>query len=286
MNLLDLVQRTATPEPWHEGDNIPWHEPGFSERMLQEHLSQQHDMASRRGDLIDRQVAWVHETVLGDETTRVLDLGCGPGLYCERLARLGHECVGIDYSPASIAYAREIATREELACRYTEGDIRTTDYVDEDGAFGLVMLLYGEFNVFRPQDARHILAKAREALTAGGVLLLEPHREDAMRRLGQEGATWHTAESGLFGGQPHLVLSESFWDETAMAATTRYYVVAAETADVTAFAQSFQAYDEAGYREVLADAGFEDVQIHPSLIGDDEPRLADLYAITARVADE
>jgi len=28
----------------------------------------------------------------------VLDLGCGPGLYASRLARLGHECTGIDYT--------------------------------------------------------------------------------------------------------------------------------------------------------------------------------------------
>ena len=37
---------------------------------------------------------------------RVLDLGCGPGLYTTRLAKLGHTCVGIDFSPASIAYAK------------------------------------------------------------------------------------------------------------------------------------------------------------------------------------
>ena len=27
------------PEPWDEGDNIPWNEPGFSRRMLREHLT-------------------------------------------------------------------------------------------------------------------------------------------------------------------------------------------------------------------------------------------------------
>jgi len=48
MSLLDLVRRSAGPAPWAEGDNIPWHDPGFSERMLEIHLSQAHDMASRR----------------------------------------------------------------------------------------------------------------------------------------------------------------------------------------------------------------------------------------------
>lgn len=93
--LLDLVNRIPVPEPWQEGDNIPWNEPGFSKRMLDEHLSQEHDAASRRLSKIGEQVDWIHSELLGGHSTRVLDLCCGPGLYTSRLAALGHECVGI-----------------------------------------------------------------------------------------------------------------------------------------------------------------------------------------------
>ena len=48
MNLLHVIQRSPAPVPWAEGENIPWHDPAFSERMLTEHLSQAHDAASRR----------------------------------------------------------------------------------------------------------------------------------------------------------------------------------------------------------------------------------------------
>lgn len=48
LTLLDIAARTLPPAPWAEGDNIPWDEPTFSERMLREHLSQHHEMASRR----------------------------------------------------------------------------------------------------------------------------------------------------------------------------------------------------------------------------------------------
>ena len=48
MNLSELVARFGlAPEPWVEGRTIPWDDPGFSQRMLREHLSQQHDGASR-----------------------------------------------------------------------------------------------------------------------------------------------------------------------------------------------------------------------------------------------
>ena len=57
--ILDIVHRTPKPAPWSEGDNIPWDDPGFSERMLAEHLSQQHDLASRRSETIDQHLDWI-----------------------------------------------------------------------------------------------------------------------------------------------------------------------------------------------------------------------------------
>src|SRR5574340_1046753 len=149
LTLLDLINRMPTPAPWEEGDNIPWDEPGFSERMLAEHLSQEHDAASRRLRKIERQVEWIHSEVLGGRATRVLDLCCGPGLYTSRLAARGHECAGIDFSPAAIAYAKQQAGAGKLACRYQQEDVRQADF---GGGFGLVMMLYGQFNVFQRSE--------------------------------------------------------------------------------------------------------------------------------------
>lgn len=34
MKLEDIINRTVSPAPWKDGYKIPWHEPGFSQRML------------------------------------------------------------------------------------------------------------------------------------------------------------------------------------------------------------------------------------------------------------
>jgi SAM-dependent methyltransferase len=107
--LIDIVERTAQPAPWTEGDNIPWSDPEFSKRMLTEHLSQDHDLASRRTETIDGHVDWIFSSVLGGHPGRVLDLGCGPGLYAHRLARRGCDCVGVDFSPASILSSNQFS---------------------------------------------------------------------------------------------------------------------------------------------------------------------------------
>ncbi len=283
MNLVDLVGRARPPTPWAEGDNIPWHDPAFSQRMLAEHLSQGHDAASRRFATIDRHVGWIHDTVLGGRCTRVLDLGCGPGLYAIRLARLGHACVGIDYSPASIAYARREAEAANVDCTYRLADIRNGGY---GTGYGLALLIFGELNVFPREHAMRILAGVRRALEPGGVLVLEPHTFAAVRRLGERPPDWYTASGALFGDAPHAVLREHFWDGPAEVATIRTYVVDAASGAVARYAQSMQAYREDEYVALLRSAGFDDIVVHPSLTGDEAGEAAEYCAIVARVSPD
>ncbi len=279
MILRDIFDRKSPPEPWSEGDNIPWSNPGFSRRMLREHLAQSHDLASRRSDKIDAHVEWIHREVLSGNPTKILDLGCGPGLYSSRLARLGHRCVGIDFSPASMEYAKEQAASENLSCGYLHADIRFTEY---GSGYGLAMLIFGEFNVFKPADAVHIMGKAHAALDEGGVLLLEAHTSEAIREFGLRPASWYSAESGLFSDLPHLCLQENFWDTESETVTRRYFIVDAASEEVSRFAQSLKAYSKEQYRAILENAGFADVRFHASLIGREDPSQPGLLVITAR----
>ena len=279
MNLTDLLQRTP-PAAWTEGDNIPWNEPGFSERMLKEHLSQDHDAASRRTETIQRHCAWIYEKLLSSKTGNVLDLGCGPGLYASRLANKGCSVTGIDFSPASIRYARETARRDGLSCHYSEADLRAADF---GSGFDLVMLIYGEFNVFKPADAALILRKACAALAEDGTLLLEPSPLGSIESIGRSYPSWYTSSSGLFSEQPHLVLQESAWDEEAHTATNRYYIIDTASGEVTRHAASYQGYTKDELRAVLANCGFTSICFHPAL-GVDDPTEPDseFIAITAR----
>lgn len=246
--------------------------------MLQEHLSQDHDAASRRMDTIEAHVDWIHQHLLDGRPTKVLDLACGPGLYTSRLARRGHECVGIDYSPASIAYAKSNARKENLRCRYRLQDMRRARY---GTGFGLVMLIFGEFNVFRPSDARAIVRKSHRALAKGGTLLLEPHTSAAIRTMGTRAALWDSAERGLFSDRPHLRLDEHSWDPHTKTATVRYFIVDAATGDVSSYAQTFQAYSRAEYRSLLTHWGFRNVEFVPSLTGDTAGSQLGLFAMVA-----
>lgn len=281
VHVRDIIGRRVPPEPWAEGENIPWSDPAFSARMLAEHLSQEHDAASRRLETIDKQVEWVHNELLSGKATKVLDLCCGPGLYASRLARLGHECVGIDYSPAAIDYAEAEGRKEGLAVTYLHRDVRAGGYGD---GFGLALLIYGEFNTFRPADGRAILENVYRALAPGGIFLLEVHPREMIKLIGTGPSTWRTEEAGLFSDRPYVRLTENFWDEAGGTTTTRYYVIDAATGDVSRHAQTFQGYAEEEYRVLLRDAGFGDVSARPDFPGPPVELMGELVAFAARKA--
>jgi SAM-dependent methyltransferase len=277
--LMDVINRKIPPAAWEEGDNIPWDEPAFSERMLREHLRQDHDAASRRSDKIDEQVRWIDGDLLSGQPAKVLDLACGPGLYTSRLARLGHECFGVDFAPPAVAYARDVAQKEGLACTYALQDIRDAPFGD---GFGLVMMLSGQFNVFSREEARKILDKASRALMPGGKLLLEPQRFATVKGDDAARTSWYSATYGLFYADPHLCLTESFWDDNAQTSTTRWFIIDAATGEVSRHAMSNEAYTDEQFRHLLADAGFDDVRFLPSLVGVEDESQSHSFAIVAR----
>jgi SAM-dependent methyltransferase len=278
MNLIDMINRVPIPDPWTEGDNIPWNEPSFSERMLSEHLSQEHHAASRKFDKIDQHVEWIHSYLLSGKLSRILDLGCGPGLYVNRLAKLGHHCVGIDFSPASIVYAKHTARSESLDCQFVEADMREAAYGRD---FDMVMLINGEFNVFSPADARLILSKAYQALKPGGILVLEPHTFEAIWQWGERTPSWYSSKKGVFSSTPHIVMEEFFWNQDLHTTTNRYFILDANSNEVILYSQSLMAYKNREYGSLLQDNGFTAVDFYPSLTGSTDPEQTHFLVLTA-----
>lgn len=257
---------------------LPWDEPGFSARMLREHLDQHHDRASRQRRTIDIHVEWIFQTVLGGRPGGVLDLGCGPGLYTERLAALGCACTGVDISPASIDHARRVADERDLPCSYVLGDIRT---VDLGAGHDLAICVFGELNTFARSDVVGILRRVARSLRPGGALLLEAHTYDSVVAEGVRGTGWYTATTGLFSDRPHLVLYEHAWDETAARALTRYHVLD-DAGAVGEHAEVLYAYTEDEYRQLLVAAGFDSTSFATGMGSTHDP---DMVVITAERAD-
>ncbi len=107
---------------------------------------------------------------------RVLDVGCGAGLLCEPLARLGATVTGIDAAAENIAAARAHAALSGLGIDYRVGGIEAL----AGETFDLVTSLEVIEHVSAP-DA--FIAGLAAALAPGGLLILSTPNRTALSRL-------------------------------------------------------------------------------------------------------
>ena len=108
---------------------------------------------------------------------RALDVGCGAGLLCEPLARLGAEVTGVDAATQNVAAARAHAAGSGLAIDYRAGELATLGL----GQFDLVTCLEVLEHV---ADKRAFVAGLAGHLAPGGLMVLStPNRTPQSRLL-------------------------------------------------------------------------------------------------------
>lgn len=106
-----------------------------------------------------------------------LDVGCGAGLLCEPLARLGAAVTGVDAAPENVQAAAAHADGARLDIRYMAGEIGSLDI----GRFDLVTSMEVIEHV---ADKRAFVAALAERLAPGGLMVLStPNRTPASRLL-------------------------------------------------------------------------------------------------------
>jgi len=261
--LRRIYGRTQPPVPWRDGENLPWDDATFSERMLAQHLDQSHGAASRPLHEIRAQVQQMRAWLELSEGDRLLDITCGPGLYASEFAGQGIDVTGVDFGPASIAHARKLSASSPRPFTLCEADVREMDLAGQ--AFDAAIYIYGQFTVLRPAEAADVLRRIRAALRPRARLLLEVLDYDHFDK--QSSNWWYTDQGGLWGDFPYLHLGERAWDPEQSAAVERFFILNLDSGEMQDYGLSDQAYTEGQMREMLNAAGFELVAVHPAWAG-------------------
>ncbi len=107
---------------------------------------------------------------------RALDVGCGAGLLCEPLARLGAAVTGIDAASESVAVAQDHAAGSGLAIDYRHGEI---------GGLGLsgFDLVTSMEVIEHVSDKAAFIAELAKALKPDGLMILSTPNRTAQSRL-------------------------------------------------------------------------------------------------------
>ncbi|RMG95572.1 MAG: class I SAM-dependent methyltransferase [Chloroflexi bacterium] len=263
--LWRIYRRPERPFPWTHSGNLPWNDPAFSERMLREHLDDSHGAASRNTAERTHQLRWLMEKLAIAPGKHVLDVTCGPGLYAVPLAQQGITVTGVDFSPAAIAYARDLAKVEGVAdlCQFIEADIR--DYAPETAVYDAALFLYGQLAVFPRHQAQTILTHLARALKPGGRLCVELLNQEKVDKTNSN--WWFTDNTGLWGDTPFLHLGERFWLETEKISVERYLILHLESGQLDEIHLCDQTYAVSEMEAMMYQAGFQKVTVYPAWDG-------------------
>lgn len=122
---------------------------------------------------------------------RVLDVGCGTGVFLERAVAAGFDAIGIDASAEMISVASKRAGSERAR-------VGRMQEIAERGAYDAVVSLSWSFNyVDSFNEAAEVLGRFFEALRPGGRLILQvAHAANATGALNEDREAGPDGEAG------------------------------------------------------------------------------------------
>ncbi|NJD04165.1 MAG: class I SAM-dependent methyltransferase [Ruminiclostridium sp.] len=211
--LFSLLQKPAL---WQRSCEPFWDDEHISKGMLEAHLNPDRDAASRKHSDIDHSVKWLQSIIPAG--SKVLDLGCGPGLYTKRLSDAGYDVTGMDYSKRSIAYAKEHDTRTKYIYRnYLE--------MDYSEAFDVITLIYCDYAALIPDERKTLLSKIHRALKPNGLFIFDVFTERTFNGK-RDNTSWSYHENGGFwSGKQHLCLEAEYYFENNTAKVNKTIVI-------------------------------------------------------------
>ena len=264
MNIVNIINNSQKPSPYTPGTAQMWVDEYISSRLLHVHLDQSIDLASRKESTINTTINWILEKIDGSQLD-ILDLGCGPGLYAEKLAGLGHRVTGIDFSTHSIDYAKISAQKSKLNICY-----RNQDYLalTEENRYDLILMIFTDFGVLTPEQRTCLAAKIHKALKPGGTFLFDVlNTHTSPEKLGRR--DWETAERGFWRPRPYLCLSDSLYYPNENV-TLNQHIVIEENGSYDLYRFWVHTFSHADLKQILTTTGFKAISCYDGVIPDSE----------------
>lgn len=264
MEINKLIKATKKPELYNPGTASMWEDEYISTQLLDVHLNQNMDLASRKKSTIASTIDWMLSKVPGDKL-KILDLGCGPGLYTEKLAEKGHDVTGVDFSANSIRYAKNSAGRKKLNISYLR-----ENYLDlqEEGKFDLIIMIFTDFGVLPPDQRKTVLTNIYRALKPGGKFLFDVLNENYKP---PRSKGWQLSDRGFWRNGPHLALTETFYYDEQKVALSQHTIVD-DDGKIGVYRFWAHVFSHAALIKILALRGFISTECHDKVIPD-----GDLY---------
>ena len=260
----DFMSAVTLPQPYEPGAEL-WNDQHISKMMLEAHLAQDTDAASYRPEKIQAICEYLIGAMGLKNGDSIADLGCGPGLYCSRLAQRGFHMTGIDRSENSIRYAKN----HDSGSNYI-----LASYLNPFGEdqFHAALMVSQDYGVLSPQNREMLLGNIRNALKPNGYFAFDVCSMAAFENRKDTAASkWYASDSGFWRPYKHFVLKDTIFYPDISALCDFAVILDSEGIEAYHIFQTFFSPDS--IRTELEENGFRVEAILSNLYG--EPYSAD-----------
>ena len=244
-----------------------WTDEHVSKSMLEAHLDESSDAASRKSITRINTVNWLNSKI--KPNSKIIDLGCGPGLYAYELGKLGHNVTGIDFNKESINYAQKNKCMESVI------EYKYANYLKDTiiGKYNAAMMIYCDFGALIPDEQKILLEKVSNILADDGIFIFDVFGKGELKNK-KDKRDWRVPKGmDFWSKEPCFLLEEEKLFEKENTLGMRYYLIEQASGKVKEYIIWEQYYDENSITELMQENGFEIIEINGDLIKHKEETL-------------
>ena len=237
-----------------------WTDEHISKSLLEAQLDESTDAASRKPSNRRDIVNWINSKI--PPKSKIIDLGCGPGLYAYELGELKHNVMGIDVNKKSIDYAQKNKSIKGLV------EYKYSNYIKDtiDGIYNVAMMIFCDFSALIPNEQKLLLQKIGNILENDGIFIFDVFGKNEFKKQKDEKSWYMSNGKDFWSNEPYFLMKETKLFEKEFTIGTRYYLVNQLNGKIKEFAMSDQYHDENSINELMSKYGFDIIEINKELI--------------------
>ena len=238
-----------------------WDDENISKYMLDAHLNPNIEAASRQLNYINKSVEWICSMFDNTSGKKLLDLGCGPGIYAELFSEAGFEVTGIDFSRRSIEYAIKNSEINSKNINYIYKNYLDIEYSNE---FDLITLIYCDFGVLSPNERSILLNKIKKALKQDGILILDGFTQNKLTDIPEKQDLYY-ADDGFWCAKPHVCIQRNYHYIETKNYLEQYVVISEDNCDCYNIWN--QLFTVESFYDVIKSVGFRNIKLYDDVCG-------------------
>jgi len=260
----DLQKINERPKPF-EFYTTPllWNDEHISKKMLEYHLNEGVDLASRNQAFIEKSANWIVSKFKIIKGTKICDFGCGPGLYTTKFAEAGAVVTGIDLSKRSINYAKNIAVQKNLKIDYI-----LQNYLEfaTNKKFDLITMIYCDFSVLSHEQRKVLLRKFYEHLEPNGNIFFDISSLNLFDSIKESCTYEYSGKNGFWAPNPYYVFQNTFKYQKEKLILHKYSILKKTSSEESY--NWLQCYTIETITSLLKENGFNVIEHYSNVAGD------------------